>query len=81
MKIRDEFRCRRCGKVFLERNPVDLSDGETTESRILNLLARMAPTDEYMTFTHECAFGGVGIGDWIGASEAKEASNASDSSD
>ena len=78
MKIQDEYKCRRCGKVFGEAagDPSCETLAEWMAWRLENLEG-----ENLYPLVHECAFGGVGIGDWIGASEAKEASNASDSSD
>jgi len=63
MQVRNEYRCRRCGNIFFEVQHEDLSPLESVMATIEDKTS--------LEVAHECGFGGIGIGDWIGASEVK----------
>lgn len=65
MKVRDEYKCRRCGKVF--------SIGETPiEPPMIKDVIDTIGEGIMHPWPHECEFGGVGVADWVGISEVKE---------
>lgn len=66
MQVRNEYRCRRCSRVFYLSG---FEEDSPLEAVMAEIEEELAPQ-----VAHECGYGGVGIGDWIGASEVQDKS-------
>jgi len=73
MIVHDEYRCRRCDRIFLDPAGPRATESESVLHDVeLEIAQRFSDRNLHMPEAHECSFGGAGIGEWIGVREVDE---------